>query len=209
MQKVTSNEPAMWGPSIVGFDRYHYTYESGRQGDTLIVGFSPRVAANVLYGTISFDGAEALLDKLGKHTTGKGCLYIKRLADVDMKVLETLVEKAVAATRALRKTNIASSLCALGGLLAIRKLHGSVPTSGISVLIRSQRAHWRFGTHDFRPECKDLAGIGVQRFCNVGAIFFLPSQVPSPRQGLQHHRGHRGDPNWHNIHKNFSQTTIK
>ena len=100
MQKVTGNEPAMWGPSIVGFDSYHYTYESGREGDMPIVGFSPRKAANVLYGTICFDDAEALLAKLGKHTTGKGCLYIKKLADVDMKVLETLVEKAVAATRA-------------------------------------------------------------------------------------------------------------
>ncbi|WP_158792152.1 DUF1801 domain-containing protein [Granulicella sp. L60] len=99
MQKVTGKKPAMWGPSIVGFDRYHYTYESGREGDMLIVGFSPRKAANVLYGTIGFDGAEVLLAKLGKHTTGKGCLYIKKLADVDMKVLETLVGKAVASTR--------------------------------------------------------------------------------------------------------------
>ena len=100
MQKVTGNKPAMWGSSIVGFDSYHYTYESGREGDMPIVGFSPRKAANVLYGAIGFDGAEALLARLGKHTTGKGCLYIKRLADVDMNVLETLVEKAVAATRA-------------------------------------------------------------------------------------------------------------
>ncbi len=99
MQKVTGNQPAMWGPSIVGFDSYHYTYESGREGDMPIVGFSPRKAANVLYGTISFDGAEALLAKLGKHSTGKGCLYIKKLADVDIRVLERLVEKAVAATR--------------------------------------------------------------------------------------------------------------
>lgn len=100
MQKVTGNEPAMWGPSIVGFDTFHYTYESGRQGDMPIVGFSPRKAANVLYGTIGFEGVEAVLAKLGKHTTGKGCLYIKQLADVDMKVLETLIKKAVTATRA-------------------------------------------------------------------------------------------------------------
>ena len=100
MQRVTGNKPAMWGPSIIGFDSYHYSYESGREGDMPIVGFSPRKAANVLYGTIGFDGAEALLAKLGKHTTGKGCLYIKKLADVDMKVLETLLKKAVAATRA-------------------------------------------------------------------------------------------------------------
>jgi hypothetical protein len=100
MQQVTGDEPMMWGPSIVGFGRYHYVYESGREGDNLVVGFSPRKAANVLYGAIGFDGAETLLAKLGKHTTGMGCLYIKKLADVDMKVLETLVERAVAATMA-------------------------------------------------------------------------------------------------------------
>ena len=100
MQEVSGEEPVMWGPSIVGFDRYHYSYESGREGDMPIVGFSTRKIANVLYGTIGFDGAEALLAKLGKHTTGKGCLYIKKLADVDMAVLEALIEKAVATTRA-------------------------------------------------------------------------------------------------------------
>ncbi|AXC15508.1 hypothetical protein ACPOL_6267 [Acidisarcina polymorpha] len=105
MQKVTGNEPAMWGPamwgpSIIGFDSYHYNYESGREGDMLIVGFSPRKAANVLYGMIGFDGAEPLLAKLGRHTTGKGCLYIKKLADVDIRVLETLAEKADETTTA-------------------------------------------------------------------------------------------------------------
>jgi len=100
MQKVTGDKPAMWGPSIVGFGSYHYTHESGREGDMPIVGFSPRKAANVLYGSIGFGGAAALLGKLGKHTTGKGCLYVKKLADVDMKVLERLIENAVAATRA-------------------------------------------------------------------------------------------------------------
>ncbi len=100
MQKVTGKKPTMWGPSIVGFDSYHYTYESGREGDAPIVGFSPRKGAQVLYGAIGFDGADALLAKLGKHSTGKGCLYIKKLEDVDMKVLEALVKKAVAATKA-------------------------------------------------------------------------------------------------------------
>ena len=100
MRSATGEKATMWGPSIVGFGSYHYTYESGREGDMPIVGFSPRKAANVLYGAIGFGGAEALLAKLGKYTTGKGCLYIKKLADVDVKVLETLVEKAVAATRA-------------------------------------------------------------------------------------------------------------
>ena len=100
MQKVTGHKPVMWGPAIIGFDSYHYVYDSGREGDILVVGFSPRKAANVLYGAIGFDGADALLAKLGKHTTGKGCLYLKKLADVDVKVLETMLQTAVAATRA-------------------------------------------------------------------------------------------------------------
>lgn len=99
MQKVTGEKPTMWGPAIVGFGSYHYVYESGREGDMPIIGFSPRKASNVLYGAIGFAGADKLLAKLGTHTTGKGCLYIKKLADIDFKVLETLVEKAVAASR--------------------------------------------------------------------------------------------------------------
>ena len=100
MQSVTGEKPKMWGPSIIGFGSYHYTYESGREGDMPVVGFSPRKAATVVYGATGFGEAEALLATLGKHTTGKGCLYIKKLADVDTKVLETLVTKAVAAKRA-------------------------------------------------------------------------------------------------------------
>src|ERR1700678_3451336 len=99
MQKVTGSEPAMWGPSIIGFGSYHYKYESGREGDMPIVGFSPRKAATVIYGLGLGDSGE-LLAKLGKHTTGKGCLYIKKLADVDQKVLEAMVVKSVAALRA-------------------------------------------------------------------------------------------------------------
>jgi hypothetical protein len=100
MQNITGERPKMWGPSIIGFGSYHYTYESGREGDMPVVGFSPRKAATVVYGAIGFSEAETLLATLGKHTTGKGCLYIKKLADVDVKVLETLVSKAVAAKRA-------------------------------------------------------------------------------------------------------------
>ena len=102
MRKVTGKEPAMWGPSIVGFDSFHYKYESGREGDMPIVGFSPRKAANVLYGALGVEGADALLAQLGKHTTGKGCLYIKKLADVDVTVLETLLRNAVTAKREQR-----------------------------------------------------------------------------------------------------------
>ncbi len=99
MQSATGEKPKMWGPSIVGFGSYHYTYESGREGDTPLAGFSPRKAATVLYGVTGSSDSEALLGRLGKHTTGKGCLYIKKLTDVDQKVLETLVVKSLAAKR--------------------------------------------------------------------------------------------------------------
>ena len=100
MQSAAGEKPKMWGPSIIGFGSYHYTYDSGREGDMPLIGFSPRKAATVLYNVTGLDGSEALLAKLGKHTTGKGCLYIKKLADVDQRVLEVLVVKSVAATRA-------------------------------------------------------------------------------------------------------------
>ncbi|MBV8979256.1 MAG: DUF1801 domain-containing protein [Alphaproteobacteria bacterium] len=99
MQAASGEKPAMWGPSIVGFGSVHYKYDSGREGDMPMIGFSPRKAAHVLYGVASFDGADKLLACLGKHTTGKGCLYIKKLADVDEKVLATLMAKSVAAKR--------------------------------------------------------------------------------------------------------------
>ena len=104
MQKATGEKPKMWGPSIVGFGTHHYSYDSGREGDSPLTGFSPRKAATVLYGTTGFSDAGALLSKLGKHTTGKGCLYIKKLADVDRKVLEELVTKAVTTKRARHAT---------------------------------------------------------------------------------------------------------
>jgi hypothetical protein len=100
MQRASGEKAMMWGPSIVGFGSYHYKYESGREGDMPLVGFSPRKAATVLYGLMGAAASEALLGKLGKHTTGKGCLYIKKLGDVDQEVLEALVVKAVSSKRA-------------------------------------------------------------------------------------------------------------
>jgi len=97
LQRATGEKPQMGGPSIIGFGSCHYKYESGREGDMPIVGLSPRKAATVLYGVA---GAKELLPRLGKHTTGKGCLYIKSLADVDQEVLEEMIVKAIAATRA-------------------------------------------------------------------------------------------------------------
>ena len=102
MQRATGEKPKMWGPSIIGFGTHHFKYESGREGDTPVTAFSPRKAATVLYGLRGSSGSEALLAKLGKHSTGKGCLYIKKLADVDSKVLESLVSEAVTANRAQR-----------------------------------------------------------------------------------------------------------
>jgi Domain of unknown function (DU1801) len=100
MQSAAGEKPKMWGPSTIGFGSYHYKYESGREGDMPVIAFSPRKAATVLYGVTGFDEAAGLLGKLGKHTTGKGCLYIKKLADVNGQVLKTLVGKALAAKRA-------------------------------------------------------------------------------------------------------------
>jgi hypothetical protein len=95
MQGATGEKPAMWGPSIIGFGSVHYVNESGREGDMPLVGFSPRKPALVLYGVART--SEAMLGKLGKHSTGKGCLYIKKLADVDLKVLEKMIAFAVKA----------------------------------------------------------------------------------------------------------------
>ena len=98
MQEITGHPPRMWGPSIVGFDQYHYTYESGREGDMLLTGFSPRKQDLVLYLGPGLDN-KGLLAKLGKHKAGKGCLYVKRLDDVSRPVLRDLIEKSVAAMR--------------------------------------------------------------------------------------------------------------
>jgi hypothetical protein len=100
MHSATGEKPKLWGPSIVGFGSYHYKYESGREGDMPLVAFSPRKPATVLYNLGGFNGSEALRARLGKHTSGKGCLYIKALAEVDQKVLKTLIEKSVRAARA-------------------------------------------------------------------------------------------------------------
>lgn len=95
MKKVTGEEPVMWGDAIVGFGSRHYVYESGREGDWAPVGFSPRKQNLSLYLTCDFDTNQELLDRLGKHKTSKACLYIKRLSDVDLDVLEELISKSV------------------------------------------------------------------------------------------------------------------
>ncbi len=99
MKRVTGERPKMWGDSIVGYGSSHYVYASGREGDWPLAGFSPRKQAMTLYIMSGFSGHQALMKKLGKHSTGKSCLYIKRLDDVDLEVLEELVERSVAYVR--------------------------------------------------------------------------------------------------------------
>jgi hypothetical protein len=95
MRDITGEEPKMWGPTMVGFGKYHYKYATGREGDAFVTGFSPRKGAMTLYILAGFEGEDALLSKLGKFTTGKSCLYVKRLSDIDQDVLRELVTKSV------------------------------------------------------------------------------------------------------------------
>lgn len=99
MREVTGEEPKMWGPSIVGFGSYHYKYESGREGDTIVAGFSPRKQNLTLYLMGGLDEYGELLGRLGKHKTGKGCLYINKLQDVDLNTLRELIRQSVEEAR--------------------------------------------------------------------------------------------------------------
>ena len=91
-RRVTGFDPLMWGPSMVGYGRYHYTYRTGRQGDFLATGFSPRKAAFSIYIMPGYQDYSYILERLGKHKLGKSCLYLNKLSDIDMSVLEELVE---------------------------------------------------------------------------------------------------------------------
>jgi hypothetical protein len=101
MEQVTKEEPKMWGASIVGFGSYHYKGASGREGDWMVTGFSPRKENLTLYITGGFEPHQNLLMKLGKHKTSVGCLYIKKLADVDQEVLKELIAESVKITKKL------------------------------------------------------------------------------------------------------------
>jgi hypothetical protein len=98
MQELTGEEPHMYGPSIVGFGTYHYTYPSGHSGSAPLAAFSPRKPELVIYLGAEAQDADSLA-KLGKHRATKGCLYVKKLADIDLKVLKGMVKKSIAATR--------------------------------------------------------------------------------------------------------------
>jgi hypothetical protein len=105
LKRVTKEQPRMWGPSIVGYGSYSYRYESGRTGESCVTGFAVRGRELVVYLVAESPEQQELLAKLGKHRIGKSCLYLKRLADVDTKVLEALVAKSVSEVRRRHATS--------------------------------------------------------------------------------------------------------
>ncbi len=104
MKRVTKSEPQIWGSGVVGFGNYHYKYASGHEGDCFITGFAPRKGALTLYITAGVERFPKLVSKLGKHKAGKGCLYIKKLDDVNLSVLEDLLSQSVQWTTKTYKT---------------------------------------------------------------------------------------------------------
>ena len=95
-RRVTGWEPVMWGPSIIGYGRYHYRYATGHEGDAAATGFSPRKAEHSIYIMPGYQDYGSLLDRLGKHRIGKACLYVRRLEDIDLGVLEELIRTGLA-----------------------------------------------------------------------------------------------------------------
>ena len=96
LKKITSDTPVLWGNGIIGFGSYHYQYESGREGDMPLIGFSPRKREFAIYIMSGFEQLQAHLNKLGKHKAGKSCLYIKRLSDININTLSELMKESVA-----------------------------------------------------------------------------------------------------------------
>ncbi len=107
MQELTGFEPKMWGPSIIGFGNYHYKYDSGHEGDMPVLAFSPRLTAIVVYACENFTDKEALMKKLGKHTSGKVCIYIKKLADINVAVLKKILVNSLKQVQMLYLNKVA------------------------------------------------------------------------------------------------------
>lgn len=100
-QEVSGYEPLMWYPNIVGYGEYHYVYDSGHEGDAALVGFSPRKQKHSLYLYSDFDDKEYLLERFGKYTRGKGCIYVNKLADINTEVLKEMIALSIEETRSL------------------------------------------------------------------------------------------------------------
>ena len=109
IEEVTGEKPKMWGPSIIGFGSYHYKYASGHEGEWPIAGFSPRKKDLTVYLMVGFEKNRELMDKLCKHSTGKSCLYIKRLSDVHVPTLKKLIKTSVKELKAYTKAQAANS----------------------------------------------------------------------------------------------------
>jgi Domain of unknown function (DU1801) len=105
MKQITGEKPRMWGPSMIGFGEYHYKYASGREGDIFVAGFSPRKAALTIYAMGGMDRFGARLKKLGKYKASKGCLYIKKLADIDLGLLREIIEANIKALEEIHGVN--------------------------------------------------------------------------------------------------------
>jgi hypothetical protein len=103
MREITNEEPIMWGDSIIGFGSYHYKYKTGREGDTFLIGFSPRKQSISLYIMSGFEKFEDKLKKIGKHRIGKVCLYINKLKDIDVPILKELMDDSVKLLKAMNK----------------------------------------------------------------------------------------------------------
>jgi Domain of unknown function (DU1801) len=101
MSRISGKDAVMWGPSIIGFDSYHYKYDSGREGDMCVIGFSPRKTDLSIYLVDGVSRYENELRKLGKYRTGKSCLYLKKLSDVDYKILESIIKKSYNYTKSM------------------------------------------------------------------------------------------------------------
>src|SRR5688572_29838103 len=100
-KSITGFEPKMWGPTIIGFGNYHYKYESGHEGDAPLAGFSPRKDSFVVYIATEFENREVLLSQLGKHKSSKSCVYVKKLSDIDLKILVTMIVNSMTYTMKL------------------------------------------------------------------------------------------------------------
>lgn len=105
IQELTGFEPKMWGPSIIGFGSYHYKYDSGHEGDAPLAGFSPRKTAMTVYFYLPEENREELLSKLGKHTSSKACIYIKKLTDIEIEILKKIILLSIEYTQKLYPSN--------------------------------------------------------------------------------------------------------
>lgn len=162
-RKVTNEPPVMWGSSIIGFGSYHYKYASGHEGDSCLVGFSSRKTDLTLYLMPGFEGRDALLATLGPHNTGKACLYLKRLADIDLRVLETLIRGSLAAMTRLATVPKPGPSKALSITPLFKKLN--LTTQDTIHVLKSPRS--------FETELNALGRVTVRRFLRGRTAFVL------------------------------------